>query len=296
MARTLDDAIKTLAEYSVHEALFGSQRTVTAATLLEDGRTRKRIWKELQQSGYLSDDLPDRPGEARILPRALDHYLEPGAEVDLTPLYAFDAYHDHKAKGNAFVAWSGLSLAQQATIIGRLRDDPSRYTLLAYDRYKDGAETHTALLGEMSRAWEAAGGWSSAVLAVTDARVQAKRDEAAREHYKRECLARGLNWYLHKTGAFEKEEELPLSDRQPLPGSFGVSRNPQDWPAGVPAAIQVTKERILALRQRLALLEKLEAYVERIGGWPVFLADYDSSIDAYAREAEAKGKLAQGVR
>jgi hypothetical protein len=96
----------------------------------------------------------------------------------------------------------------------------------------------------------------------------------------------------------EKEEELPIADKQPGFGHGGpyLSRKPEEWPAGVPASIQTVKDKILKLRERLALLEKLEAYVERIGGWPVFLADYESSIAAYVREQVEAGKLEKGVR
>jgi hypothetical protein len=219
-------------------------------------------------------------------------------EVDLTPFYTFDQWRDHKAKGNAFVCWDSLNLPQKVAIVGHLRRDPTAFTLLAYDLLAmTTAEYKYTASGELGKAFETAGGWNHAVLAVTNAAVKAKRDAAAADHYKTECMAQGLNWFLHKTGAFEKEEELPIAERQPmLGGGFGMPRKPEEWPTAVPGAIKSVKEKIIAMRQRLALLEKLEAYVERIGGWPVFLADYESSIAAYVREAVEKGELAQGVR
>ena len=213
-------------------------------------------------------------------------------------MYTFDAWRDSKAKGNAFVCWDSLNLPQKIAVVGKLRSDPNSYTLLAYDRYKDGSEIHTAPLGELGKAFETAGGWNHAVLAVTSASVKAKRDAAATEHYKSECMGAGLNWFLHKTGAFQPEEELPIADKQPGFGGGGpyLSRTPSEWQTGVPGAIQTVKDKILKMRERLALLEKLEAYVERIGGWAVFLADYESSINAYVREQSEAGKLAEGVR
>lgn len=299
MAKTLDDAVKYLADTAVHVALFGTTRqmNVTAERLLEDGRTRKKLWRQLQEGGYISADLPDKPGEAVMTFKAFDEYLLRSVEVDLTPFYTFDAWRDHKAKGNAYVCWDSLNLPQKVAIVGHLRRDPAAFTLLAFDRYKDGAEVHTAPLGELGKAHEAAGGWNHAVLAVTSPAVKAKRDAAAADHYTNECKAQGLNWFLHKTGAFEKEEELPIAERQPmLGGGFGMPRDPKEWPAAVPGAVKSVKEKIISLRQRLALLEKLEAYVERIGGWPVFLADYESAIAVYVREAVEKGELAEGVR
>lgn len=301
MAKTFDEAVKYMAEQQVHVALFGTTRhlTVTRDSLLTDGRTRKGIWKRLQAEGYLSADTPDVPQvQAIMTSKAFDDYLLRSVEVDLAEFFTFDQWNDHKAKGNGFVVWDRLNLPQKIAVIGQLRRDPNAFTLLAFDRYKDGSEVHTAPLGELGKAFEAAGGWNHAVLAVTNAAVKAKRDAAAADHYKSECMAQGLNWFLHKTGAFEKEEELPIAERQPSLGGGGpyVSRTPSEWPTGVPAAVQSVKDKILKLRQRLALLEKLEAYVERIGGWPVFLADYESSIAAYVREQAEAGKLAEGVR
>jgi hypothetical protein len=127
--------------------------------------------------------------------------------------------------------------------------------------------------------------------------VKEKRDLAAREHFKAECESVGLNWFLQHVGVFEKEEELPINDRQPMLGSSGgMSRKPQDWPTGVPAMVQTTKDKIVALRQRLALLEKLEAHVAKIGGWEVFLTDYNIKIEDYVAEQEREGKLREGVR
>ncbi len=297
--KTLDDAIKQLAETQIHVALFGVTRhmTVTAAHLLDDGRTRNKLWKELQKGGYLSADTPDVPTQAIMTFKAFEDYLARAVEVDLAPLYTFDAWRDNKAKGNAYVCWDSLNLPQKVAVIGHLRRDPARFTLMAFDRYSDGSKFQTFELGKGGAAFEAMGGWNHAVLAVTDAAVKAKRDDAAKAHYKAECEEQGLNWFLQKTGAFEREEELPIVEKQPmLGGGGGLPRKPQELPTAVPHAIKATKEKIIKLRERLALYEKLEAYAERIGGWPVFLADYDSAITAHVAEQEAAGKLAEGVR
>lgn len=286
----LSDAINSLAEKTVFATLYGvnyMNMPVTASYLLADGRARQRVWRELQVSGYITEEVSGKPFVALATAKAFDELLLP-AVFDLADLYTFDVWRDRKdgGKDSARVVLDDLKVEQKAFVIREMLADPASYTFLAFNRYSPEKVTVAAGLAGCAAAMEAAGGWSNGVLAVTNAAVKAKRKAGARAAYKVRVASQGLTPFLHGVKVIEAEDSMPvLAERSPiLVGSVALSRCPEDWPVELPESILQSKRVIKEARERLAMFEKMAEYVETLGGWKQFMENYDATVERHVVE------------
>ena len=132
---TPDNAIKSLAEKGVFAALYGDKHMpVTASYLLPDGRSRQRVWRELQMGGYITDEESGKPFEAKATTKAFDDLMPSG--FNLADLYTFDVWSDRKDGGkergenalSARVAFDNLTLCQRADVIREVAAFRAFYT------------------------------------------------------------------------------------------------------------------------------------------------------------------------
>ncbi len=253
--------------------------TVSAQYLLSDGRTRKKVWRGLVAGGYI--EAGEKDGEGTVTQKAFDEIPSPVDVFDLAALYTFDAWDDSKQNGEAWVTWDRLNTYQKAFVIRAMRADPTSFQFVAYSRFDENHQ-QTAGLGECGKAMEAVGGMHDAVLAITNEAVKEKRRLAARTDYAKQVAEQGLTHFLQGVGVIEKEDALPMCEKQPFLGSGpALSRNPNDWPNSLPVVIQTTKDKIQGLRAKLALFEKMAEYVETVGGWEKFIADYNHAVERH---------------
>ena len=279
MAKTINDAVKALAEKCITNALFSDgdrNRKVSAEYLIEDGRLRKKLWRELLKTGYLN--ATENDGEALLTEKAFDELPVEG--FVLGDLYKYDNWESRQ--GKVYVVWDRLTTCQKKAVILAMRENPMSYTLSVVDDHYNPPKAATFKLGGGSVAMESVGGWGSGKIVLTDATVTEKHAKADREHYRAECVGEGLNWFLHKINAIDPEETVPVASKQPmLGGGASIDRDPANWAASLPNAIERTKDTIQKARQRLLALEKLEQAVEKAGGWEAFKGQYEAAIDAY---------------
>ncbi len=286
-ATVLELLTRTLASYWVEAELYGtSQLSCSATSLITDGRTRKGLWKKLVDGGYISPC--SESGKGQITNKA---FLElPSSDVVLTDMWQFDPHESDK--GHDFVAWDRLHLHQKKHVILALKADPKAYTLMMVDKYNRKTIPPVPFgLGGAGDAREKAGGWHNAFMVVTSPQLEEAGATARRAHYKQQVVETALNWYLQRVKAIEPEQEVPVRAKQTLSFGgfgdfgFGLSLNPEMWAGSMKESQDKAKERIRKAKETLETLQRVEAYVEQIGGWDKLRADYDEAVEAYVDKA-----------
>lgn len=288
VAQTIADIKAELVQKTIIAILYNDERSaapgyfeprkVTKDYLCNDGRTRNKLWKELIAGGYITEvfhTFPVEAGVAYFTNKAFDELAS--APVDLTQFYKFDAW-DAQKDGCNFVSWDRLNVSEKKTVL----TTPGFEFMLVDWRANPMVKT-PFVKGKIG---VAQADRHDCTIAVSDAALQAAHNKASREHFKQEALGSGLNWFLQKIGGVEPEDVVPVRSKQPGLYSQGaaVARDPKDWAASLPNAIEKTKQDIQEARQQLAVLQRVEALVEKMGGWDAFTAQYDAAIECYVDE------------
>lgn len=296
MAQTIAQIKNELVNKAIAAFVYGDKRAagpgyyeprkVTAQYLCEDGRTRKKFWKELIAGGYITqhfNNYPVEDGVAYFTDKAFDELA--AADVDLTTFYKFDAWDAHKGIGD-YISWDRLNSAQKKTVILAMRADPASFTLMMVDWRSNPVVKQPFPLGDASGIKDR----SDMTFSVSSPALVALHLKHKRDQYKQECLEKGLNWFLHSIKAIEPEQTVPVSSKQPglWGGGPAISCEPTKWAESLPATIEATKQRIQEARAKLETLQRMEAAVDAAGGWEAFMAQYDAAVEAYVEENAAK--------
>lgn len=290
---TFDEGKRELASRYMTQLVFhGGNDKLTADGLVGDKRKRAKLFRELCEAGYIARES-DSAQEGVVTSKAFDEV--PVEFIDLASMFTFDRFDSDK--GKVWVSWNRLTFGQKKAVVVAVQANPATFTLMMTEPRYSPPKVAEFQLGGGAEAGGSDGsaGWGGYVFVVTNDGVKAKDRAGRRELYMKNTRESGLNWYLQKAKLLEPEEEVPLQEKSPsfFGNKPGINCDPQHWEAGVTSTQKEIKDDINDLRKRLAVLEKFEQLVDRLGGWKVFIADYESACGRYVDELMAKEDAAK---
>lgn len=245
--------------------------------LFGDGRTRKKLWKQLLDQGYV--DQADHPfGAGNITSHALDMTL--AAPVDLAAMYKFDSYNT--GEDRAWIRWNDLTVGQKKTIWSELASQGIRFFLIKNQRSGCEVERTEFSFGTGSAAMTAADRWDSFV-AITSPAILAKHRALFREKVIRHYEDQALTWYLQEKSLLpDGVEKVPVRSKEPtLSFHAALPYQIDQWEAGIAGAIQQAEKEIAKATERLVALKAVQVAAEKAGGFEAFVADYKRAVAEY---------------
>lgn len=280
MTDNLQEFLPRFQETWINRLLWGTTGDAVQKPeyLVSDGRKRDKVWRELINAGYLTEDGVLTSAAYDLLPLERPHLLlllptEEQAKRDV------DFW-----KRRPGIPFASLSLTHRKYVVM----NPSKYTFFGFDPNWEHQGTKPltfgvppAERGRYSDPW------------ICDDEYKLHREEALYWLEFHALKNKNLAWALVHLGiitdvdkdCFEQVDEYHFM-RGGNEDYF--SRDATQWEAGVDKMIAHSREQIAAYTRKANVLLAAKDKIHEIGGWKVFHERFDAAIHAHMKEKKEK--------